>query len=121
MTGRSSITAVIVVAALATAPMAIAGTGLVRSAQTDEAPATLQDANPSKAEPMMLGPTPEDNAANYRRDFVACESQPGDQRAACRASVDEEYQPEVTNLSSGCDSLNGEAKAECLRSNGPER
>jgi len=106
---------------LGTAAVAPADAGLVRTAQADEAPATMQDTNPSQAEPMMLGPTHEDNAASYSRDFVACESQPGDQRNACRAAVDRQYRPEVTNLSSGCDGLDPEAKAECLRRDADER
>jgi hypothetical protein len=99
----------------------LAQAALLRTAQIDQAPASLQDANPSKAEPMMLGPTPDEDAASYRRDFVACESEIGERREACRQAVDHQYRPEVTNLSGSCDSLDAAAKAECLERNGPEK
>jgi hypothetical protein len=121
MIPRLFIAATVGVASLIAAPMTTAGPGFLRTAQTDAARASVADANPSKAEPMMLGPTPEDDAANYRQDFVACESQPGAQRESCRAAVDREYRPEVTNLAGGCDVPDSAAKAECLRGNGSER
>jgi hypothetical protein len=98
---------------------AMAELGRLRVAQVDAAQA--QELNPSKAEPMMLGPTPEEDAARYRGDFVACESLSDADRETCRSAVDEEYRPEVTNLAGSCDALEAEAKAECLRSSGPQR
>jgi hypothetical protein len=100
--------------------LAASNAGLLRMAQSDESPAATQDFNPSKAEPMMMGPTHEQDAEAYRRDYLACESQAGDRREACRDEVDRQYRPEVTNLSGECDALDAATKAQCLKRSGSE-
>lgn len=97
--------------------------GLLRTAQSDRASVSAQalEANPSKAEPMMLGPTRAQDADEYRRDYLACESRGGESRDVCRATVDRQYRPEVTNLSGECEGLDATSKAECLKSRGSGR
>ena len=108
-------------AAPVSASIAATHAAILRTAQADQAPASVQEVNPSTGEPMMLGPTPDEDAANYRRDFLACDSQSGERRETCRETVDKQYRPEVTNLSGSCESLGGTAKAECLKRNAPEK
>ena len=121
MMRRFFIAALIGSAALAITPLAMAGSNLLRTAQTDQAPATLQEANPSKAEPMMMGPTADQNTEAYRRDYLACDARTGDARETCRDAVEQEYRPEVTNLAAECEALDAESKAQCLRGIGADR
>ncbi len=116
---RSLMIAALLTSAALLPVAAMADQGRLRVAQDDAAQA--QELNPSKAEPMMLGPTPEEDAARYRGDFVACDSRSDADRETCRSAVDEEYRPEVTNLAGSCDALGPKAKAECLRSSAPQR
>jgi hypothetical protein len=122
MIPNAAIARIVCCAGLASGPaLAAADATLFRTAQSDEAPALVQGVNPSKAEPMMIGPTPDQDAEAYRRDYLRCESQTGDARAACRDAVEQQYRPEVTNLSGECDELDAAAKAECLKRSGSEK
>jgi hypothetical protein len=118
---NAAIAAIVFCASLtSTWALAAAEAALLRTAQSDQAPASVQDVNPSRAEPMMMGPTQEQDAEAYRRDYLACESLAGDRREACRDAVDRQYRPEVTNLSGECDALDAAAKAQCLKRTGSE-
>ena len=121
MTHRFSIAAIACCLAAATASPATADPGLLRVAQSDEASATALTANPSKAEPMMIGPTADQNTEAYRRDYLACDAQTGDAREACRDAVEQQYRPEVTNLAAECEALDAESKAQCLKGIGADR
>jgi len=86
------------------------------AAASDQAPST-QLVNPSKAEPMMIEPSPRQEAAAYRRDIADCDSHSAEGRQICRDMVNEQYRSDATNASGGlgrCDDLEGAARADCL-------
>jgi len=85
----------------------------------DLAPGT-QLSNPSKAEPMMLEPSPAAEAAAYRRDVADCASHTREGRQICRQMVDEQYPESVrmSNAAQSCAALTGGERSECLAADG---
>ena len=93
--------------------------GAMAAAASDEAPSPAQQmSNPSKSEPMMVPPSPSDEAAAYRRDLADCASHSPEGQQVCRDIVNEQYGV-GTGASSQplarCDALEGAAKDACLR------
>jgi hypothetical protein len=86
---------------------------------SDEAPTSAAQGNPSKIEPMMIEPSPEQTAAAYRRDLASCDRQSGTQQA-CREAVNARYGTEINPFSAPakCDALDGAARTECLNGAG---
>jgi hypothetical protein len=82
----------------------------------DAAPST-QLVNPSKAEPMMIEPSPAAESAAYQRDIAECASHSPEGRQVCREMVNEQYgieSEESSDRIARCDALDGAARADCL-------
>jgi hypothetical protein len=93
--------------------------GVMAAAASDEAPGSAEQmTNPSKSEPMMVPPSPGDEAAAYERDLADCALHSPEGQQICRDMVNEEYgmgSGESSQALARCDVLEGAAKQACLR------
>ncbi len=65
----------------------------------------------------MIEPSPDQEAAAYRRDMADCALHSAEGQQICREMVKEQYGTGLTNASGSpgkCDALEGAAKVECL-------
>ena len=97
---------------------ALASGGAVGAAASDEAPSSAEQmTNPSKSEPMMVPPSPGDEAAAYQRDLADCARHSAEGQQICRDLVNEQYgmrTGESSEALARCDVLEGEARQACL-------
>lgn len=98
---------------------ALASGTVMAAAASDEAPSSAEQmTNPSKSEPMMVPPSPSDEAAAYQRDLADCAFHSPEGQQICRDMVNEQYglgTGESSQALARCDVLEGQARQSCLR------
>jgi hypothetical protein len=98
---------------------ALTSGGVIGAVASDEAPSSAEQmTNPSKSEPMMVPPSPVDEAAAYQRDLADCAMHSAEGQQICRDLVNEQYgmgTGESSHALARCDVLEAEARQACLR------